>query len=213
MKKYFIALIVLLAASIGIYAVSTDAKIWDYYHNFKLPLSIATGSNARAANSLVLQLGPSSGGTKGIGMPRISHDTMLTASIPGTFAYSLYDSSLYRYTGYNNKARVLDTRDKYLLTRTVTGTADTLTAADNGKKIIFTNGSAIGLAVPSGLPTGFHCLVEQAGSGKITPTGVSATLRICCSYERSKGQYSVLLLTYSGAANTYTISGDLESAD
>jgi hypothetical protein len=55
----------------------------------------------------------------------------------------------------------------------VGGTTHTLVAADNGKELVFTNGSAIAITLPDGLEVGFQCIVKQAGAGvpTVTPSG------------------------------------------
>lgn len=56
---------------------------------------------------------------------------------------------------------------------TQVGTTYTLQATDNGKIVLFTNGSAIAVTLPDGLDVNFQCTILQAGAGvpTVTPSG------------------------------------------
>lgn len=88
-----------------------------------------------------------------------------------------------------------------------TGTTYTLVAADNGKVIKFTNGSAITLTLPSGLGLGFNCSVIQYGAGQITFSG---TFYNQSSHTKTAGQYAVTGLI-SCVADSFVLAGDTAS--
>lgn len=89
-----------------------------------------------------------------------------------------------------------------------TGTTYTLLASDMAKIIYFTNNSAITLTVPSGLPSGFHCMVVQEGSGQVTwsPSGVTISNRN--GHTKSAGPDSAFSLVAKSTANAYLTQGD-----
>ena len=91
-----------------------------------------------------------------------------------------------------------------------TGTTYTLVAADNGKVIKFTNGSAITLTLPSGLGLGFNCSVIQYGAGQITFSTSSSTLYNRQSHTKTAGQYAVTGLI-SCVADVFVLAGDTAS--
>jgi hypothetical protein len=88
-----------------------------------------------------------------------------------------------------------------------TGTSYTLLITDCDKLIRCTNGSAITLNIPAGLPVGFKCRVIQGGAGAITFTAVGTTLRSRGSLVASNGLYAVCDLD-SPVANEFVLSGD-----
>ena len=91
-----------------------------------------------------------------------------------------------------------------------TGTTYTLVAADNGKVIKFTNGSAITLTLPSGLGLGFNCTVIQYGAGQITFSASGTTLYNRQSHTKTAGLYAVTGLI-SCVANVFVLAGDTAS--
>ena len=93
---------------------------------------------------------------------------------------------------------------------TITGTSHTLAEADDGKVLLFTNGSAIILTIPTGLTLGHSCTVIQQGAGQITFTPSSTTLRNRQSHTKTAGQHAIVgLVQY--AANVYNLGGDTAS--
>lgn len=93
-----------------------------------------------------------------------------------------------------------------------TGTSYTLTASDNGRQIIVTNAAAITLTIPSGLPTGFNCLIVQGGAGVITVTaGASVALNQRESKFKTAGQHAIVSLLPTPTTNTYRLCGDLST--
>jgi len=94
---------------------------------------------------------------------------------------------------------------------TQSGTTYTLKTTDNGKVIVFTNGSAVTLTIPSGLGVGFNCSVVQYGTGQVAVSaGAGVTLRLRSSANKTGGQYSVSSLI-SVVANEYLFAGDTTS--
>ncbi len=89
------------------------------------------------------------------------------------------------------------------------GTTYTLVAADNGKTVQFTSGSAITLTIPSGLGAKFNCLIDQEGAGQITFSASGTTLHNAHSLTKTFGQYSVATVLAT-AANVFTLSGDMQ---
>ena len=88
------------------------------------------------------------------------------------------------------------------------GTSYTLTDADNGTVIRFTNNSPITLTANSAQAViGFNCLIEQAGTGQITLAG-TATKNNIYSATRSGGQYAMCSLTCS-VAGSFNFGGDV----
>ena len=82
-----------------------------------------------------------------------------------------------------------------------------ITAADNGKVIQSTGGSAISVAIPTGLPTGFNCTVVQMGAGQITFTG---TYLNRTGFNKSASQYSVVSILHLGS-NSIIVTGEMSN--
>lgn len=98
------------------------------------------------------------------------------------------------------------------LEKTVAGTSYTLLAADRGKLINFTSGSAVTVTIPLDFLTGqlassvFYW--RQAGGGQITftPDG-GVTLRNVDSQTKSQGQYAMGMLHQMADVNTWNLVG------
>lgn len=98
------------------------------------------------------------------------------------------------------------------LEKTVSGTSYTLLAADRGKLINFTSGSAIGVTIPLDFLTGqlassvFY--IRQGGAGQITfsPAG-GVTLRNVNSQTKTQGQYAMVMLHQMADVNTWNLVG------
>lgn len=94
-----------------------------------------------------------------------------------------------------------------------TGTTYTLLAADTGKILEFTNGSAVTVTLPDTLPVGFTVTIVQAGAGQITlsPDGAAGILN-ARSHVNTYGQEACTSLYVTsnpgGTAATYRFSGD-----
>lgn len=93
-------------------------------------------------------------------------------------------------------------------TEEVTGTSRSLTAADNGKQLIFSNASAITVTVPTGLPVGFNVMLVQGSTGQITVSGSGVTLRNRSSQFKSAGQDAILTLLQGLTTTIYRLAGD-----
>ena len=85
----------------------------------------------------------------------------------------------------------------------------TLAATDNAEIIQSNASSAITVTIPTGLPTGFNCMVLQYGAGQITfSPAAGVTLINRNSYNKSIGQYALVTLLHIGS-NVVIISGEL----
>lgn len=98
--------------------------------------------------------------------------------------------------------------DKGLTVNAQTGTTYTLLASDNGKMVRISNSSAITLTVPSGLGSGFNCLVVQGGDGQITISASGVTLNNRYSFTKSSGKYGVIGI-FATAADVLLTTGDM----
>lgn len=98
------------------------------------------------------------------------------------------------------------------LEKTVTGTSYTLLAADRGKLINFTSGSAVTVTIPLDFLTGqlassvFY--IRQGGAGQITFTGAGGvTLWNVNSQTKTQGQYAMVMLHQMADVNTWNLVG------
>lgn len=91
---------------------------------------------------------------------------------------------------------------------TESGTTRTLSAADNGKVIYCTSGSAVTITCAAGLGAGFSCTIIQAGAGKVTLAAGGQTLQSYSNLLSTIGQYAVISL-FSPVANTFIAAGNL----
>lgn len=129
--------------------------------------------------------------TAGTGVTVTNGSGTVTVATSGNFG----DIAVSRYSITNNAQ---------------SGTTYTLQASDNGLQVICTNASAITVTVPSGLPTGFNCLIVQGGAGQVTiAAGASVTLQQRQSMLRLAGQHAVASVLPTPTANTYRLTGDL----
>ena len=70
-----------------------------------------------------------------------------------------------------------------------TTTSRTITAADHGKRIWFTNASTINVTVPSGLPIWFECELAQDGTGQVVvAAGAGATVSAYSGWLKTAGK-------------------------
>ena len=90
-----------------------------------------------------------------------------------------------------------------------TGATYTLTAADNGKIITFSNACTV--TVPSTLFAGFNCFLLQAGVGQVTIAGdTGVTVNNRTAFTKTAGQYAIA--TILGLNNiTFISSGDMSN--
>lgn len=89
------------------------------------------------------------------------------------------------------------------------GTSRTLSAADNGKVIYCTSGSAVTITTAAGLGAGFNVTIIQGGTGKVTVAqGSSTTLVSYSSLFSTMGQYAIISLICP-VADTFIAAGNL----
>ena len=92
-----------------------------------------------------------------------------------------------------------------------TTTARTLSNSDNGKVIVCSNAGQIIVTIPSGLTSGFNCVITQGGSGAVTISGSGATINGFNNKTATAGQYAVVNVIPVGT-NAYYVDGDLTNA-
>jgi len=87
----------------------------------------------------------------------------------------------------------------------------TLAATDNSEVIRSDAASAITVTIPSGLPSGFNCMVLQYGTGQITfSPAAGVTLINRNAYNKTIGQYALATVLHIGS-NIVVISGELSN--
>jgi hypothetical protein len=91
---------------------------------------------------------------------------------------------------------------------TVAGTTRTLSAADNGKVIYCTSGSAVTITCAAGLGAAFSCTIIQGGAGKVTVAAGGQTLQSYSGLLSTMGQYAIISL-FAPVANTFIAAGNL----
>lgn len=91
---------------------------------------------------------------------------------------------------------------------TQAGTTRTLSAADNGKVIYCTSGSATTITCAAGLGAGFSVTIIQGGAGKVTVAAGGQTLVSFSSLLSTTGQYAVIS-AICPVANTFVLAGNL----
>ena len=91
---------------------------------------------------------------------------------------------------------------------TVSATTYTLLASDMSKIIWFTAATAVTLTIPSGLPSGFNCLIMQTGAGQVTWSASGTTLIMRAGFSKTAGIGSIMTIAPHPTTNTYVISGD-----
>ena len=89
---------------------------------------------------------------------------------------------------------------------TITGGYN-LTAADNGKIIQSTAATAISIAIPTGLPTGFNCTIVQMGAGQITFTGTYLNRG---NFTKTASQYAVVSILHLGS-DKIIVAGEMSN--
>ena len=82
-----------------------------------------------------------------------------------------------------------------------------LTAADNGKIIQSTAATAISVAIPTGLPTGFNCTIVQMGAGQITFTGTYLNRG---NFTKTASQYAVVSIMHLGS-DKIIVAGEMSN--
>ena len=89
---------------------------------------------------------------------------------------------------------------------TITGGYN-LTAANNGKIIQSTAATAISIAIPTGLPTGFNCTIVQMGAGQITFTGTYLNRG---NFTKTASQYAVVSILHLGS-DKIIVAGEMSN--
>ena len=89
---------------------------------------------------------------------------------------------------------------------TITGGYN-LTAADNGKIIQSTAATAISIAIPTGLPTGFNCTIVQMGAGQITFSGTYLNRG---NFTKTASQYAVVSILHLGS-DKIIVAGEMSN--
>ena len=97
--------------------------------------------------------------------------------------------------------------------QTLSGTSLTLDNDDNGTIInVTTTSAAITIQVPSGLATGFNCMIIQSGTQTVTLDDNSdATTLNNRNGLLTAGRYAIVTLVHIGS-NVYVVSGDTKSS-
>lgn len=134
-------------------------------------------------------------------------------SLWGVGDWAVYNGSAWqRVEGGSTGEFVTVTAESYELLAggivTEAGTTRTLSAADNGKIIYCTSGSAVTITCATGLGAGFSCTIIQGGSGKVTLASGAATLVSYNSLFSTMGQYAVIS-AISPVADTFLLAGNL----
>jgi hypothetical protein len=95
---------------------------------------------------------------------------------------------------------------------TQTGTSYTLVAADSGKIVELTNGSAIALTAAPTLPKGFACTLVQGGAGAftITSTGAGTVVNRQSQFDSAglNAMCAVYVRSNSGSNAVFVFGGD-----
>jgi hypothetical protein len=95
--------------------------------------------------------------------------------------------------------------------QTISSSGYTISQADNGKVLTFTNNiRAINVSFSDNLSLGFNCLISQLGSGQVRLSGNGLSNRL--GHSKLVGQFSVATLVKAGD-NTIIISGDTTDAN
>ena len=87
-------------------------------------------------------------------------------------------------------------------------TARTLSAADNGKIIYCTSGSATTITCATGLGKAFNCTIIQGGAGKVTLAAGAATLNSYSGLFSTMGDYAVISVI-SPVSGEFIAAGNL----
>lgn len=96
---------------------------------------------------------------------------------------------------------------------TVSGTAHTLEAADNGKRILFNSASECTLTLPqqstTTLPGGFNVLARNRGGGALSLAVQGSDVVIGGTSWATPAEYAAVVLDVEGSPNTWASVGDL----
>ena len=96
-----------------------------------------------------------------------------------------------------------------IVSEEVTATAYTFVAADMGKQKVCSPATAISVTIPSGLPTGFNCIIIPSSTGQITIIqGAGTTVLNARNQFKTAFKDSPISILPGIAANLYRIAGD-----
>jgi len=96
-----------------------------------------------------------------------------------------------------------------IVSEEVAGTTYTFVAADMGKQKVFSASTAISVTIPSGLPTGFNCIIVPSSTGQVTIVqGAGTTVRNARNQFKTALMDSPISILPGMAANLYRITGD-----
>jgi len=96
-----------------------------------------------------------------------------------------------------------------IVSEEVTATAYTFVAADMGKQKVCSASTAISVTIPSGLPTGFNCIIIPSSTGQITIIqGAGTTVLNARNQFKTAFKDSPISILPGIAANLYRIAGD-----
>lgn len=93
-------------------------------------------------------------------------------------------------------------------TTEITATSLTLTAAHNGCQLIFTAATAIAVTIPTGLPSGFNCILVQSGTGQITVSGSGVAVNNYSSQYKTAGQHAAITILQGLTTLIYRVFGE-----
>lgn len=82
-----------------------------------------------------------------------------------------------------------------------------ISTVDNGKILQSTSATAITIAIPAGLPTGFNCTVVQMGAGQLTFSGTYLNRG---GFTKSASQYAVVSIIHLGS-NSIIVTGEMSN--
>lgn len=121
-------------------------------------------------------------------------------------------TALLRYDGStSNRWRLVGGTNLIPQARSVSGTSDTPTVADNGTTIVFTSGSAITVTIGT-MPANTRIEFYQDGAGQITLSGSGVTLRIDALYlAKTRAQFGIIGVYFVDSTHA-VIYGDLALA-
>jgi hypothetical protein len=161
------------------------------------------GTGPTAAPGVIRQFvdtGWFTAGAGGVFGDAVAGDTV-TLRMQQNRATDTYTGSVYvtlvmlRYTrNMTLKTATAISNTASMVTRTVTGTTDTILSTDNGKTLIYTNAAAVAVTLPDGLPADFQCTVMQYGAGAVTVTPATDTVNGAGAGVSPSAQYAALYL-------------------
>jgi len=96
-----------------------------------------------------------------------------------------------------------------IISEEVTATTYTFVAADMGKQKVFSASTAISATIPSGLPTGFNCMIVPSSTGQVSIVqGAGVTALNARNQFKTAFKDSLVSILPGLTANLYRISGD-----